>query len=387
MSGALRDFKHLICYAVKANSNLSVLGFFERFGSGYDVVSEGELRRVLASGGDPHKVVFSGVAKLPEEIRFALSQEIKFFNVESISELKSVARIAEAAEITAPVSLRINPDVSVDTHRYLATGLNTSKFGIPSSELAACWEIINGSKGLNLVAVDCHIGSQLNDIAALEAAYSKILEAAKFFEGKGARIEAIDFGGGHAVSFSGHYEPLDLSAYSAMLKRILSGTNYEVIVEPGKFLMAAAGVLLTRVIYLKQNGENRFVVVDAGMNDLIRPSLYGAYHRIDPIDSSGHIQNADLIAGDKLQVDVVGPVCETGCYLAEKRMLPLLAEGQLLAVRDSGAYGFSMASRYNSRLLPAEVMVNSEGRGRLIRQRESYEEIWKHEIPTASKSF
>lgn len=380
LESCLKGLPHLICYAVKANSNLSILGFFQQFGSGFDIVSEGELRRVVASGGEASKVVFAGVGKTAGEIEFALASGVKFLNVESVSELKTIAEVSARLNTVAPVSLRINPDVSVDTHPYLATGLATSKFGIPLSEIDQIWNIISKDRHLNLVGIDCHIGSQLNEIAPLQAAYSSVIAVAEKLKAKGAKISSLDFGGGLAIGFSGHYKPLDLDSYGTMLKKILSGLDYEIILEPGKFLVAEAGILLTKILYLKTNQENQFAVVDAGMNDLIRPSLYEAYHKIDLVNEQGALEVLDENSPANTVVSVVGPVCETGCYLARDRRLPALKEGQVLAIRDSGAYGYSMASNYNSRLLPAEVMISAEGKSRLIRRRQNYEDLWRHEL-------
>ena len=248
LSRALEDFNYLICYAVKANSNLSVLKLFKELGGGFDIVSEGELRRVLLSGAQANRIVFAGVGKTAAEIEFALSSGIKFLNVESQSELKVIAEVAKKMNLTAPISLRINPDISVATHPYLATGLKTSKFGISLSELDQIWDFIKAHPVLNLVALDCHIGSQLNEIEPLENAYRSVIDSARFFEEKGAKIKTLDFGGGLAVSYSGHYKPLNLVDYSLMLKRILKDLDYEIIIEPGKFLVAEAGILLTRVV-------------------------------------------------------------------------------------------------------------------------------------------
>ena len=380
LSRALEDFNYLICYAVKANSNLSVLKLFKELGGGFDIVSEGELRRVLLSGAQANRIVFAGVGKTAAEIEFALSSGIKFLNVESQSELKVIAEVAKKMNLTAPISLRINPDISVATHPYLATGLKTSKFGISLSELDQIWDFIKAHPVLNLVALDCHIGSQLNEIEPLENAYRSVIDSARFFEEKGAKIKTLDFGGGLAVSYSGHYKPLNLVDYSLMLKRILKDLDYEIIIEPGKFLVAEAGILLTRVVCLKSNQDNQFAVVDAGMNDLIRPSLYEAYHKINAIDKEGRLIDCESTAEEKLKINIVGPVCETGCYFAKDRELPKLYEGQLLAIMDSGAYGYTMASRYNSRLLPAEVMLDARGNSKLIRRREEYSDLWQHEL-------
>ena len=371
---ALGKLPHLICLAVKANSNLAILRLVSESGGGFDVVSEGEFRRVLAAGGDSKKIVFAGVGKTKDEISYALSQGLRMFNVESPSELRLIATVAKEMGKVAPVSFRINPDVSVDLHPYIATGLRTSKFGMPVAEALKIWEEFKDSPQLSLVGVDCHIGSNINEIDPLKLAYSRILEAAQEFERRGAKLRYLDIGGGLGVSYSGHYDPLDLDKWSAALKSVVSATNYEIIVEPGKFLVAEAGSLVAQVLFLKTNYEHRFAIVDAGMNDLIRPALYEAYHKIELVTADGRPTGAEL-----REVDVVGPVCETGCFFAKSRALPPLTEGDLLVIRDAGAYGFTMASNYNSRRLPAEVMINLNGEARLIRRREAYAELWRNE--------
>lgn len=381
LSKALGDLPHLICFAVKANSNLAILNLFKKMGAGFDVVSEGELRRVITVGGDPRTIAFAGVGKTVEEIEFALAHNIRLINVESAAELRAVAAAAKRLRHKAPVSFRLNPDVKVETHPYLATGLRTSKFGIPIDEALELWEVVKNDEWLDLVGVDCHIGSQLTDVAPLEEAYRSLLQVATAFVEKGAIIRYVDFGGGLGVAYSGKYEPLDVGAYSAMVRRLTAGTNFDYMFEPGKFLIAESGVLLTRVLYLKDNGGHKFAVIDAGMNDLLRPSLYEAYHRIERVPQDGD----DPDRGEEV-VDVVGPVCETGCYLAKRRPIAVTGEGDLLAVFDAGAYGFSMASNYNSRRLPAEVLLDGRGRSALIRRRESYEELWRNEIVEPEKS-
>lgn len=371
---ALTGLTHLICMAVKANSNLSILKLVKDLGAGFDVVSEGELRRVIAVGGDPKKIVFAGVGKTKEEISYALSQGLRMFNVESPAELRLIAATAKELGKVAPISFRINPDVSVDLHPYIATGLRTSKFGMPVAEALKVWEEFKNSPELSLVGIDCHIGSNINEIDPLKLAYSRILEAAQEFERRGAKLRYLDIGGGLGVSYSGHYDPLDIEKWSPALKSVVSGAKYEIVVEPGKFLVAEAGALVTQVLFLKTNYEHRFAIVDAGMNDLIRPALYEAYHKIELVTVDRRPLGQEL-----REVDVVGPVCETGCFFARSRALPPLVEGDLLVIRDAGAYGFTMASNYNSRRLPAEVMIGLGGEARLIRRREAYEELWRNE--------
>ena len=372
---SLTGLKHLICYAVKANSNLSLLRLFNELGCGFDIVSEGELRRLVQCGIDPSHVVYSGVGKTESEIRFALKTKIKFFNVESASELSVVEKAARELNVIASIAFRINPDVDGGTHPHLATGLRTSKFGLSAKEALSLWSNVSNSNHLSLVGVDCHIGSHITDIVPLKSAYEQVLAVANEFKKLGAPIKYLDLGGGFAVSFSGHYTPLDLETFGRVVRSILGDTDCEVIFEPGKFLIAEAGLILTRVIYTKQNYENKFAVVDAGMNDLIRPSLYDAYHYIELLSKGTAVASTK-----ESEIDIVGPVCETGCFLARNRLMPHLSQGDLLAVCDAGAYGMSMASNYNSRRLAAEVLLRPDGTHSLIRRRDSFEDLWQNEL-------
>ncbi len=369
---ALGRMPSQICYAVKANSNLSILNLLGRLGSGFDIVSGGELHRVLKAGGDVSQVVFAGVGKTAEEIRFGIYSGIRFFNVESVAELNLIRQIAETDKMTAHVSLRINPHISVETHPYLATGLDTSKFGIPINEITSLWETIRTSPAIRLVGVDCHIGSQINDIVPLKEAYTAVVNAADQLKALGAPIEYVDFGGGFGISFSGHYEALNIELYGEMLQNLMKERSYFVLIEPGKYLVAEAGILATEVLYTKSNGTKQFVVVSAGMNDLIRPSLYEAHHSISVLGRENE-ENSDV-------VDVVGPVCESGCYFAHDRKLPPVGAGEVLIIRDAGAYCFSMASNYNSRPLPAEILIESDDSYRLIRRRDVVEDLYRNEI-------
>ena len=369
----LRGLNHLTCYAVKANSTLGILSLIHSWGSGFDIVSVGELRRVEAVGGDTSRVVFAGVGKSEEEIEYALPRAIRFFNVESADELAMIEAVAQRQGVVAKVSFRINPDVSVETHPYLATGIRSSKFGISTHDGSELWEHIRKSKNLALVGVDCHIGSQIASIDALERAYSEVLNFAKHLEAHGAPIRHVDFGGGFAVDYSGQYSPIRLDQLSVMIRRLVAGIPYEIVVEPGKFLVAESGKLLSRVVVTKSTGARDFVIVDAGMNDLIRPALYQAHHAIELVPAVGEPERR----GGQL-VDVAGPVCESGCVFAKDERLPPLQRGDLVAFRDAGAYGMSMASNYNTRRRPAEVLVY-RGKTQLIRERESYESLWSGE--------
>ena len=372
LSDALKGLDASICYAVKANSNLAILKVFSHLSSGFDVVSEGEIRKVIVSGGDPTKIIYSGVGKGSEEIEFALSQRIRMLNAESLPELQKVAAVAASLGICANVALRVNPDICVDTHPHLTTGIKTSKFGIAEEDIATAWDFIKSSSVLELKGLACHIGSQISDITPYEEAFNKLLNIAELLRKEGAPIDTLDFGGGLGVSFSGHYEPLDLSELSRVVKKTFAGRDYKLVFEPGKYLVSESGTLITKVQYVKNNGPHKFVVVDAGMNDLVRPAMYDAFHHLDVLSESS-------LPSERATVDVVGPVCESACYFARARELPLPTEGDCIAIRDAGAYGFSMASNYNGRRLPAEVLVAPDSSFRLIRKRESFEELWRNE--------
>ncbi|NMC63246.1 MAG: diaminopimelate decarboxylase [SAR324 cluster bacterium] len=373
LSKALSGLDASICYAVKANGNMAILKGFGDLGAGFDVVSQGEILRVLKAGFEGSKIVFSGVAKSSDEIELALSKGVRLINVESIAELKVIEEIASKLKKIAPISFRINPDISIQAHPYICTGLKTSKFGIAEEGIPEIWAYVKQSNSLNLMGLDCHIGSQISDIKPFQKAYAKIVKIASSLEKEGAKIQTLDFGGGLGVSFSGHYEQLDLEAYGKMLKKLLEGLPYSIIVEPGKFLMSEAGVLITRVLYLKRNGINHFIITDAGMNDLIRPALYDAFHKIDLLVENSESRNL-------IEADIVGPVCESGCYFAKKRSISRPNPGEYLMIHDAGAYGMSMASRYNARRLPAELMLMKDGTFKLIRQRDSFEDLWRNEI-------
>ena len=356
-----------ICYAVKANSNLTILNRLARLGSGFDIVSGGELHRVRAAGGDIHQTVFAGVGKTKEEIQLGIASNIRFFNVESIEELRHIETIASNMSTTANISFRINPNISVETHPYLATGINESKFGIALSDINELYDSIKDSKHLKLVAVDCHIGSQISDINPYETALIQLLQVASELTGKNAPINTIDLGGGLGVSFSGQYEPINLDLYGQMITKHISGSGYSLIVEPGKFLVTECGSLITQVLYKKKNAGREFLILDAGMNDLMRPSLYQAHHHMDVIGKESHPKDH--------KYDIGGPVCESGCMMATDRSLPYTESLDLIAIRDSGAYGFSMSSNYNTRTRPAEVLVESDGTFNLIRRREDIKSL------------
>lgn len=365
---AAGDVPHLICYAVKANSNLGVLNVLARLGSGFDIVSAGELARVLAAGGDPKKVVFSGVAKSEEEMRFALEKEIFCFNLESEAELERLNRVAGEMGRKAPISVRVNPDIDAGTHPYISTGLKQNKFGIPIELAPAIYRKAAAMGHIEIKGVDCHIGSQLTELAPFMEATDKLLRLIDGLAAEGIHIHHLDVGGGLGVNY-GAEQPPHPSDYASALKQKLAGRELTILFEPGRAIAANAGVLLTRVEYLKPGESRNFALIDAGMNDLLRPSLYGAWMNIIEVDSRAEHPRA--------LYDVVGPVCETGDFLGKERELAIAA-GSLLAVRSAGAYGFVMSSNYNTRPRAAEVMVDGE-QAYLVRERERLEQLWQGE--------
>lgn len=369
---ALGSHPHLICYAVKANSNLAVLGLLARLGAGFDIVSVGELERVMAAGGDPAKVVFSGVAKQESEMARALELGIKCFNVESRPELERLNAVAERLGKVAPVSLRVNPDVDAGTHPYISTGLKANKFGIPVDEAVAVYELAASLPAVRVVGLDCHIGSQLTELAPFLDTLDRLLVLLERLHERGIAVEHLDLGGGLGVPYRGERPPQPFDYAASLLERLAQwkhGENLTLLFEPGRSIAANAGVLLTRVEFLKPGETKNFAIVDAGMNDLIRPALYQAWQAIIPVDTRYYRDSATY--------DVVGPVCETGDFLGKERDLAIGA-GDLLAVRSAGAYGFVMASNYNSRPRPAEVMVDGDAYY-VVRRRETVESLWAGE--------
>jgi diaminopimelate decarboxylase len=374
LTAAYREFDsafagrdHLVCYAVKANSNLAVLNLFARLGSGFDIVSGGELQRVLNAGGDPQKVVFSGVGKRPDEMRAALAAGIFCFNVESEAELVTLNRIAAEMGKIAPVSLRVNPDVDAKTHPYISTGLKENKFGIPFDEAEKLYLSARQFAHVHITGLDCHIGSQLTELDPFVEACGKMLGLLDRLEAQGLQIEHLDLGGGLGIRYSAEKPPAARD-YVAALCADIGQRGQRILIEPGRALVGNAGLLLTRVEYLKHTPQRDFAIVDAAMNDLIRPALYDAYHEILPVTANG--SNAKTY-------QVVGPVCETGDFLGHDRKLAL-SQGDLLAVMSAGAYGMSMSSNYNTRPRAAEVMVDGD-RIHLIRERESMEQLFAGE--------
>jgi len=360
---AFGSHENLICYAVKANSNLAVLNILAKLGSGFDIVSIGELERVLAAGGKAERIVFSGVGKQAHEMQRALEVGVHCFNIESEAELYRLNDVALSLGKVAPVSLRVNPDVDAGTHPYISTGLKDNKFGVAITQAEEIYLLANKLDAINIIGVDCHIGSQLTDIAPFLDALDRVLLLVDRLETSGIKIEHLDLGGGLGVTYDDEAPPEPAEYVKAMLAR-LDGRSVKVILEPGRSIAANAGVLLTRVEFLKCTEDKNFAIIDAAMNDLIRPALYSAWQNIVPI-----IQNKE---GTKRTYDLVGPICETGDFLGKDRELVLEA-GDLLAVRSSGAYGFVMSSNYNSRNRPAEVVVDGDEIV-IARRRETFED-------------
>lgn len=365
---AFASLDPLICYAVKANGNLSIIKHFASLGSGFDIVSGGELARVLAAGGDAGKVIFSGVGKSEAEIEFALDAGVKCFNMESIPEIDRIQKIAAKLGKTAPVSLRVNPDVDPKTHPYISTGLKANKFGIAYADAPAAYRYAAQQPNLKIVGIDCHIGSQLTDLSPLVEACERILLLVDQLAEHGIVLEHIDLGGGVGIVYQNEAVP-DLAAYAAEVQKRLGSRKLKLILEPGRSLVGNAGTLLTRVEFVKKGEEKNFVMVDAAMNDLMRPSLYDAYHHIETVENKGLAP---------FTADVVGPICETGDFIGKERELACEA-GDLLAVRCAGAYGRSMASNYNARNRAAEVLVNGS-EAKLIAQRETLEQQIANEL-------
>lgn len=365
---AFKGYPHLICYAVKANSNLAVLNVLARLGSGFDIVSVGEMRRVLAAGGAPEKIVFSGVGKREDEIRAALQMGIRCFNVEVSGELDRINCLAGELGVIAPVSFRVNPDVDAKTHPYISTGLKENKFGIDIQSAIHEYRRAAQMPNIKIVGIDCHIGSQLTETAPFLDAMDRVLALVDQLQGEGISLRHLDLGGGLGICYRDEQPPLPADYVSALLDK-LGGRGFEIMLEPGRAIVGNAGVLLTKVEYLKPTAGKNFAIVDAAMNDLVRPSLYGAWQDIIPADMDSE---AELLTWD-----IVGPVCETGDFLGKNRELKLMP-GDLLAIRSAGAYGFTMSSNYNSRPRPAEVMVDG-AQVHLIRERESFEQLWAGE--------
>jgi diaminopimelate decarboxylase len=364
---AFKSREHLICYAVKANSNLAILNLFARLGAGFDIVSGGELQRVLAAGGTANKVVFSGVGKSEAEMRQALEAGILCFNVESSSELDSLNMVAGSMGKVAPISLRVNPDVDAKTHPYISTGLKQNKFGVAYTEALALYRKAAAMPHLRVTGMDCHIGSQLTETSPFIAAAEKVLALVDLLAASGIVLEHLDLGGGLGIRYDDETPPT-ISEYAKALLGALQGRSEKIIVEPGRVLVGNAGVLLTRIEYLKHGEEKNFAIVDAAMNDLMRPALYDAWHAILPVQKR---------EGAARQYDVVGPICETGDFFGHAREMAV-DKGDALAVMSAGAYGMSMSSNYNTRPRAAEVMVDGSV-VHLVRERETVSQLYAAE--------
>ena len=364
---AFKSREHLICYAVKANSNLAILNLFARLGAGFDIVSGGELQRVLAAGGAANKVVFSGVGKSEAEMRQALEAGILCFNVESSSELDSLNMVAGSMGKVAPISLRVNPDVDAKTHPYISTGLKQNKFGVAYTEALALYRKAAAMPHLRVTGMDCHIGSQLTETSPFIAAAEKVLALVDLLAASGIVLEHLDLGGGLGIRYDDETPPT-ISEYAKALLGALQGRSEKIIVEPGRVLVGNAGVLLTRIEYLKHGEEKNFAIVDAAMNDLMRPALYDAWHAILPVQKR---------EGAARQYDVVGPICETGDFFGHAREMAV-DKGDALAVMSAGAYGMSMSSNYNTRPRAAEVMVDGSV-VHLVRERETVSQLYAAE--------
>ena len=363
---ALGDHPHLICYAVKANSNIGILNVMAKLGSGFDIVSQGELERVLAAGGEASKVVFSGVAKSRAEIMRALEVGIRCFNVESVAELHHINQIAGEMGKVAPISLRVNPDVDAHTHPYISTGLKENKFGVSVDEAREVYKLAATLPHVKITGMDCHIGSQLTELQPFLDATDRLIRLMEQLKEDGITLKHLDLGGGLGVTYTDETPPHPSDYATALLNKLKDYEDLEIILEPGRAIAANAGILVAKVQYLKSNESRNFAITDTGMNDMIRPALYEAYMNIIEIDRT--------LGREKAIYDVVGPVCETSDFLGKQRELAI-AEGDYIAQRSAGAYGASMSSNYNSRPRTAEVLVDGN-KAHLIRRRESLSELW-----------
>ena len=368
-NNAFGEHPHLVCFAVKSNPNIAILNVMAKLGSGFDIVSQGELERVLAAGGDAAKVVFSGVAKSHQEIARALEVNIRCFNVESEAELLRINQIAGEMGKIAPISLRVNPDVDAHTHPYISTGLKENKFGVSVEQAREVYKVAATLPNIKIVGMDCHIGSQLTELQPFLDAVDRLIVLMEQLKQDGIHLKHLDLGGGLGVTYTDETPPHPTEYAKALWEKLSAFSELEIIVEPGRAITANAGILVTKVEYLKSNESRNFAIVDAGMNDMIRPALYQAYMNILEIDRT--------LAREEKMYDVVGPICETSDFLGKQRKLAI-AEGDYLAQRSAGAYGASMSSNYNSRPRTAEVMVDGD-KAYLIRRREALNELWQLE--------
>lgn len=365
---AFSDQAHCVCYAVKANSNLAVLNVLARLGSGFDIVSGGELARVLAAGGRVDRIVFSGVGKTVEEINYALEQGIRCFNVESIPELERINDVAGKRGQRAPISIRVNPDVDAQTHPYISTGLKENKFGIAIEDAESVYLQAHAMKNIDVVGIDCHIGSQLTTVTPFVDALKRVLLLIDLLAAKGVVLSHLDIGGGLGINYRDETPPSP-AEYAAALRELLINRDLEILLEPGRAIAGNAGILVTKVEYIKPTEDKKFAIVDAAMNDLLRPALYQSWQEIQPVS----IDNTE----QEQTYDIVGPICETGDFLGKDRQLAIKPD-DLLAIRSAGAYGFTMSSNYNSRPRAAEVMVDGE-KVHLVRARETVASLFTGE--------
>ena len=370
LDNAFGKHPHTICYAVKANSNLAVLSVLAKLGSGFDIVSEGELRRVLLAGGDPKKVVFSGVAKSHQEIEFALANKIRSINVESVAELERVQEIAQRMDTNAPIALRVNPDVDPKTHPYISTGMEKAKFGITMEAAFKAYQLADDMPNIEIHGIACHIGSQITTASPFTDAVDKVMQLVLRLKEVGINLKQLDLGGGLGIDYQGETPPSADDWVNTLLDSLnRNNIDLPISIEPGRYIAGNSGILITRVEYLKSNSSKNFAIVDAGMNDLLRPSLYQAYHQIDNINEE---QTEPLNT-----YDVVGPICESSDVLGHDRKLSVAAN-DLLAIRSAGAYSFTMASNYNSKPRAAEILVDGD-KTHVARQRETFEDLTKGE--------
>ena len=370
LNDAINLQNYEICYAVKSNSNQSIIKNFANMGSGADVVSIGEMKRALKAGIAPNKIVFSGVGKNSNEIKYALENDILMFNVESISELKKISNEAVTQSKKAPIAIRINPDISAGGNEKISTGKAQDKFGISWKDSLKIYEYASSLPGIEIKGIDAHIGSQINQLEPFSHSFDILKQITNMLRDKGFKIDVIDVGGGLGVKYSNDEIPLDIEQYGKLLSDKFGNIDCKIIIEPGRFLTANAGILITKILHVKESGIKNFTIVDAGMNDFIRPTLYGAHHEVMTLKEPDNSQ--------ALKYDLVGPVCETGDYLAKEAELGI-REDEFLAIRTAGAYGFVMSSNYNSRPRACEILVEGDD-FRLIRQRESHDDLFKHEI-------
>ncbi|QLB15681.1 diaminopimelate decarboxylase [Mannheimia granulomatis] len=368
-NNAFGSHPHLVCFAVKSNSNIALLNVMARLGSGFDIVSQGELERVLAAGGDPAKIVFSGVAKSHSEIKRALEVGIRCFNIESIPELHRINEVATQLGKIAPISLRVNPDVDAHTHPYISTGLKENKFGVSVTQAREVYRLAKTLTNVKITGMDCHIGSQLTELQPFLDATDRLIILMEQLKEDGIELHHLDLGGGLGVPYNGEEPPHPTEYAKALLEKLKGYENLEIIIEPGRAITANAGILVTKVEYIKQSEDRNFAIVDTGMNDMIRPALYEAYMQITEVDKTLNRKQAVY--------DVVGPICETSDFLGKARELAV-AEGDLIAMRSAGAYGAAMSSTYNSRPQAAEIMVDGN-QAHLIKARAEFADLWRLE--------